>query len=224
MSRRIQPLLFLLLFTAIMLLVLSRAEAQMDASAPTTEAEESWLILPDMPETATHANYGAEIYRLVCRDCHGGVGQGLTDEWRAEGFAPEDQNCWQSKCHNGTHPVEGFVLPKYVPPIAGELALARFETAFDLYNYIRSAMPYHNRGSLLDIEYMQLTAFIAELNGLERLPATLDETVAEQIVLHPDRPMPTLTHAAATTQPWLWGAAALCGLLAAGGVVFYRRR
>ncbi len=201
----------------------------MNTPVPTSEAGESWLTLPDMPETATHANYGAEIYRLVCQDCHGGVGQGLTDEWRAEAFSPDDQNCWQSKCHNGTHPVDGFVLPKYVPPVAGEEALVRFETAFDLYNYIREAMPYHNRGSLLDIEYLQLTAFISELNGLDQVPAALDAMGAAEIVLHPNRPNPTPIPTPepapqqATTPTWLWGGAVAAALVLGGAGILYRR-
>ena len=71
-------------------------------AAMASSTEESWLILPDLPPTATQADVGAEIYRLVCQDCHGNRGQGLTDEWRAE-WDPEDQNCWQSKCHAPNH-------------------------------------------------------------------------------------------------------------------------
>jgi len=148
-----------------------------------TPTSESWLRLPDMPETATQADYGAEIYRLVCRDCHGDRGQGLTDEWRAT-WAPEDQNCWQSKCHVGNIPPEGFLLPRYVPPLLGEGSLSNHDTALDLYNFIRLRMPWHTPGSLQDWEYMQLTAFLARERGLNPdLP--LDENKAGKLLLSP---------------------------------------
>lgn len=129
---------------------------------PTPEA--SWLILPEMPETATQADFGAEIYRLVCRDCHGDKGQGLTDEWRAT-WAPKDQNCWQSKCHAANHPINGFDLPRYVPAIIGPTALARFDTPVEIHEYILVNMPWHNPGSLTNEEYWQLTAFLVRENG-----------------------------------------------------------
>ena len=50
---------------------------------PSPAPETSWLILPPIPAGATQADIGAEIYALVCRDCHGDRGQGLTDEFRA---------------------------------------------------------------------------------------------------------------------------------------------
>jgi len=42
---------------------------QLPSATPTPKT--SWLILPDLPSSATQADVGAEIYRLVCRDCHG---------------------------------------------------------------------------------------------------------------------------------------------------------
>lgn len=130
----------------------------------TPTPEESWLILPEMPASATQADIGAEIYRLVCRDCHGDKGQGLTDEWRAT-WNPEDQNCWQSKCHAGNHPVNGFDLPRYVPALIGPSTLARFSEPDELQEYIRVNMPWHDPGSLTNEEYWQLTAFLLRENG-----------------------------------------------------------
>ncbi len=148
-----------------------------------TPTPESWLRLKEMPDTATQVDYGAEIYRVVCRDCHGDRGQGLTDEWRAT-WAPEDQNCWQSRCHAGNHPPEGFILPKYVPPLLGPGSLANHESALDLYNYMRLRMPWHTPGSLQDWEYMQLTAFLVTERGLGvELP--LAEDKAAGILLSP---------------------------------------
>ena len=132
-------------------------------SSPTPAAsptQEGWLILPDLPATASQADVGAEIYRLVCRDCHGDRGQGLTTEWRAK-WEPADQNCWQTKCHASNHPPEGFILPRYVPPLIGPGTLSKFKTTLDLYNFIRVTMPWHNPGSLQEAEYWELTAFLA---------------------------------------------------------------
>ena len=132
-------------------------------TAADTDNGESWLILPEMPADATQADIGEEIYILVCRDCHGDRGQGLTDEFRAT-WAPKDQNCWQSKCHAPNHMVEGFELPRYIPAIIGPNTLARFQTANDLQAYIGTNMPWHNPGSLTQEEYWQLTAFILREN------------------------------------------------------------
>ena len=135
---------------------------QIPMAIPTSKA--SWLILPELPSSATQADIGAEIYRLVCRDCHGDEGQGLTDAWRAS-WAPKDQNCWQSKCHASNHPPEGFDLPRFVPAIIGPTARIQFDEPADLFEFIRAEMPWHNPGSLTDQEYRQLTEFIFREDG-----------------------------------------------------------
>jgi len=144
----------------------------------------SWIILPDLPSTATQADVGAEIYRLVCQDCHGNRGQGLTGEWRAQ-WAPADQNCWQSKCHSLDHPPEGFTLPRYVPPLLGPGTLSQFKTTLDLYNYIHVNMPWQNPGSLQEAEYWQLTAFLARERHLTLGDLPLDENRAKNLLLSP---------------------------------------
>jgi len=144
----------------------------------------SWVLLPDLPSTATQADTGAEIYRLVCQDCHGNRGQGLTDEWRAQ-WAPQDQNCWQSKCHSLDHPPDGFTLPRYVPPLVGPGTLSQFKTALDLYYYIRITMPWQNPGSLQEAEYWQLTAFLARERHLTLGDLPLDENRAKELFLSP---------------------------------------
>lgn len=233
MDVRLKLLLLVLACALLATFVLSyTVQAQDETVTPTPKA--SWLILPELPETATEADYGAEIYRLVCQDCHGNVGQGLTEEWRREGFAPEDQNCWQAKCHSGSHPVDGFVLPQYVPPVAGEASLTRFNTSLDLYNFIRAAMPYHNPGSLLEREYWQLTAFIVRMNDLDPMTAPLDEARAAQLALHPDRPTvaptavitPTPVHrpVSTSTEKWSWGFLGLLAVLGLGTAVLLWRR
>lgn len=130
-------------------------------------------MLPNLPASATQADVGAAIYRLVCQDCHGDDGRGLTPEWIAT-WDPEDQYCWQSKCHALNHPPDGFVLPRDVPTIVGPTALTRFDTALDLYMLMRTNMPWHNPGSLQDTEYWQLTAYLIRENEIDPAVAVLD--------------------------------------------------
>lgn len=125
---------------------------------------EGWLLVPTLPANASQADRGGEVYRLVCSACHGGRGQGLTDEWRAA-WAPSDRNCWQSKCHAANHPPDGFVLPRTAPAIIGPGALAKFPTAADVHAFVAASMPWQQPGSLTDEEYWQLTAFLMRANG-----------------------------------------------------------
>jgi LPXTG-motif cell wall-anchored protein len=114
--------------------------------------------------------------------CHGDQGQGLTDEWRGV-LDIADQNCWQSKCHSPNHPPGGFVFPKFVPSVVGAGVVARFETAYDLYTFLKTEMPFQAPGSLKDEEYWQLTAFLLRINQLDPGSQTLDEVRAAQIPL-----------------------------------------
>lgn len=175
----------------------------------------SWIIVPELPSTATQADRGAEIYRLVCSSCHGDRGQGLTTEWRMT-WNPRDQNCWQSKCHASNHPPDGFELPRYVPAIIGTYALARFITALDLYAYNHSFMPWHDPGSMTEEESWQVTAFLVRENGIDPIETPLDAVRAAPLLLHPQQ-TPSNAKAAPQTEnltaiPWLWFAAA-CFLL-----------
>lgn len=147
------------------------------APMPTSAAD--WLII-DLPANATQQQYGAEVYRLVCQDCHGDKGQGLTPAWRAT-WAPQDQNCWQSKCHNATHPPEGFILP-IAPAIVGPAVLARYSTARDLYAFIQAEMPWYRPGSLIPKDAWAVTAHVLVMNQLD--PGTLlDAQSAANILL-----------------------------------------
>lgn len=236
-------LLVVSVFSLVLLLGSQRSSAQtLELNTPTPTSEtintlpsgsmgdsSSWLELPALPITATQADRGAQIFQYVCQDCHGDEGQGLTDEWRAE-WAPEDQNCWQSKCHASNHPVEGFVLPRYVPAIIGPDRLARFETARDLYDFIRDNMPWHAPGSLQDLEYMQLTAFLVRENEIAPMDSPLDAQRAADLDLHPGNtvdPESTGTSVSnnALTPILFWS---LLGLLLVGasfilGVRWYKR-
>lgn len=184
-----------LAFVLLIALVTQPALSQEPTPEPTATAE-SWLILPEFPETATQADVGAEIYRLVCRSCHGDRGQGLTRDWIAQ-WPPEDQNCWQSHCHGGMIPPDGFALPRTVPPVIGEGTLDEFDTAEALYNFNRQQMPWHAPGSLVDREYLQVTAYLLRENGFPVDDLLLDETTAATFTLHPAAAAATSTPEAA---------------------------
>lgn len=161
----------------------STLESDPNESSTSTETEEtSWVILDDRFDNADQVAVGAEIYRLVCSACHGDVGQGFTKEWVAK-WAPEDQNCWQSKCHAENHPPDGFVLPAHSPAVKGPIISALFNTALDLYQYNKLHMPWHAPGSMRDEEYWQLTAFLLDLNGIDLGNTILDADNAAGISL-----------------------------------------
>jgi cytochrome c5 len=143
-----------------------------------TPTEDSWIIV-DLPPDSTQLQYGAEVYRLVCKACHGDKGQGLTDDWRAQ-WAPSDQNCWQSKCHAANHPPDGFYMPMS-PAVVGP-PLVMFDTALDLYNYIHDYMPWHDRGSMTQKESWSVTAYILKINNVDPGP-DLSPMTASQIRL-----------------------------------------
>ena len=137
--------------------------------------EDSWIIV-DLPPDATQLEYGAEVYRLVCKACHGDKGQGLTDDWRAQ-WDPKDQNCWQAKCHaQYNHPSDGFFIPP-VPKVVGQ-PIRNFSTALNLYTYTHNFMPWHDRGSMTEKESWSVTAYLLKINGIDPGPELNAETAA----------------------------------------------
>lgn len=152
-------------------------------SGPSAAPTPDRLAPPPMPANPTQADRGAQVYYLVCMACHGDRGQGLTDEWRAA-WAPGDQNCWQSKCHAANYPPQGFQLPRSVPPVIGRWALTRFKTVAELYEYLRTQMPWQAPGSLQEDEYWQLTAFLLRSNGIASGRVLLGSENASHVRLH----------------------------------------
>lgn len=183
---------------------------------------DGWLRLPELPDDATQADVGAEVYRLVCEACHGDERQGLTDAWRAK-WSPETQNCWQSKCHAGNHPPDGFDLPRYVPPLRGPDAFARFETALDLHVYVKNNMPWHNPGSLTDEQYWQVTAFLIREQGIAPMTAPLDRQRGMTLRLHDDAPSgaPTETPTKVPAEGLSEGQADAAGAASAGSAFWW---
>jgi mono/diheme cytochrome c family protein len=174
-------------------------DVPVDPDLPSMPPEEDgWVILPDLGEDATQADYGSEVYRLVCKACHGDRGQGLTREFRMT-WAPEDQNCWQAKCHLGNHPPEGFVLPRFVPAIMESSSLSEYETALDLFNYIHDRMPWHNPGSMTETEVWQVVAYILREMDIDPGTEPIDAERAATIQINsslsisvPSEPTPTV--------------------------------
>lgn len=123
------------------------------------------LAEPTLPAVPSQADHGAQLYWLSCMPCHGDRGQGLTDEFRAT-YPPEEEYCWESGCH-GANPYEsGFTLPKVIPGVVGQTALAKFADAAQLNAYIRATMPFWSPGSLTEEESWRVTAFVLRENEL----------------------------------------------------------
>jgi mono/diheme cytochrome c family protein len=155
--------------------------------------QDSWILV-DLPPDATQLQHGAEVYRLVCSACHAHSGEGLTDAWRAT-WHPEDQNCWQSKCHAANHPPDGFELP-IAPAVVGRAALAPFATAKDLHDYIQATMPWQEPNMMTEAEGWAVTAYVIQLNRMNP-GELLNADNAAEYRLHPEAPQPTPTAAAA---------------------------
>ena len=147
------------------------------------------LAPPPTVYPPAQADEGAQVYYLVCMACHGDKGQGLTEEWRNV-LNPADRNCWQSKCHASNHPLEGFKMPDYVPPVVGPGLLSAFGDALNLHDFLKARMPWQAPGSLSEKEYWQLTAFLIRENGLDPGDTPLDEQNAKLFTLKPE---PTVT-------------------------------
>ncbi len=140
------------------------------------------LAEPPRSDPPTQVELGHYAYYMSCMVCHGDRGQGLTDEWRNVN-PPEDRDCWQSRCHAPNHPPEGFEIPRSAPPVIGAGTLGAFQTAADLYEYLRVDMPWAFPGLLQDEEYWQLTAFLADANRVARGRKPLGPDNAESMLM-----------------------------------------
>jgi cytochrome c len=194
------------------------------------------LSAPPTVPSPTQADDGEQLYWLHCQPCHGDVGQGLTDEWRAE-YPPDHQNCWSSGCHGERPYEEGFTLPATVPAIIGTDTLHRFQTLGQLYEFTRATMPFEYPGVLSDEEYLAVTAFLAQENGLwDGVPLT--EANVEQVLLRPLEIAPDLAEAtvtpisesesvlqaAETVLPGLFWGSGMALVFVAGGIWLWQRR
>jgi cytochrome c len=158
----------------------------------------------------SQGGHGHDLFYIYCMPCHGDSGQGLTDEFRLREYPPEDTNCWKSGCH-GERPYDnGFKLPHTVPALIGANTLTKFATARNMYDFMRTAMPFSKPGSLSQEQYLQLTAFLLEQNHIVPEGARLEADTLQNIVLRP----------AATPVPLSQPSMSNLSLLLAGAVIF----
>ena len=136
----------------------------MKTEKPTSPAE---FVTGSSPQVLR----GAETYDLVCSDCHGDSGLGIA-EGRAS-FDPAHQRC--ERCHktfNAPTKANTKLSEKNSfnigepPALRGDGVLAHFANAATLHAYLRAAMPRYAPGTLSDEEYLDVTAFLLEVNGL----------------------------------------------------------
>lgn len=153
------------------------------AASPTPRLPADRLLEPTLPPRSTMADVGSQVFWLYCMPCHGDRGQGLTDEFR-QVYPPEDRNCWTSGCHGRRPYPAGFTLPNQVPSLLGPNSLLRFNTALELHDYIRQAMPWQDPGSLDEDKVWQLTAFLVRERGSDPISEPLDATRAANVGLH----------------------------------------
>ncbi len=109
---------------------------------------------------------GWEVYRIWCSACHAYSGEGLTPAWIST-WAPDDQNCWQSKCHSLNHPDDGFFLPHFIPAVVGKGVLDHFGDGPTLYGYVSTLMPYQEPGVLSQDQYYAVLAQVLSMNGID---------------------------------------------------------
>jgi mono/diheme cytochrome c family protein len=176
---------------------------------------------PRYNPTATppsQGGHGHDLFDLYCMPCHGDQGQGLTDEFRNRQYPPEEANCWTSGCH-GARPYEnGFTLPKTIPALIGRNTLTKFATARNMFDYMRTAMPFNAPGSLSQEQYLQLLAYLLEQNSFVTTGSRLDPDSLQQINLRPAQ-LPTSAAEAAATLPDNFSSALLIGVIILGTVV-----
>ncbi len=122
------------------------------------------LAEPFLPENPSEYELGRNWYWHNCMTCHGDVGQGLTDEFRA--IWPEGhQNCWAHGCHGGHVDDEGFPIPTVVPPLVEEGKLAQFTSQQAFHDFLKSTHPPQDPGCLEDEQYQAIVKYVFSMNA-----------------------------------------------------------
>jgi hypothetical protein len=150
------------LFSLLMLTGLfSETAYAQDAPSPTPTYDP--LAEPFLPENPNEFELGRNWYWHNCMTCHGDVGQGLTDEFRA--IWPEDhQNCWAHGCHGGHNDDEGFPIPTIVPALVNEEKLAQFSSQGAFFEFLKSTHPPQDPGCLEDEQYQAIVKYVFNMN------------------------------------------------------------
>lgn len=148
--------------------LLEAQQSDIPQTTPTPAAQmpmQDRLAEPVLPESPSQVDIGRNLYYYHCMPCHGDRGQGLTDEWR-EVWVEDHQNCWARGCHTGRAELEAFPIPRTIPAVIGSpQALGAFQTAEDLFVFLRATQPPQRAGALADAEYWALTSFLLHENG-----------------------------------------------------------
>ena len=148
------------------------------------------LATPVMPLSPQPSDYGRQVYYLNCMPCHGDVGQGLTDEWRAV-WEEDHQDCWASGCHGGHAGDEGFPVPHTIPAVIGQPPiLGNFSTSEELFDYLKLTHPPQRPGVLSDEDYRNVTVLLWEASN--RIDPTPTATTTPRPTDTPP-PAPTAT-------------------------------
>ena len=132
-----------------------------DAPSPTATYDP--LVEPFVPENPSEYELGRNWYWHHCMPCHGDVGQGLTDDFRAV-WPEEHQNCWGRGCHTGHREDMGFPIPTIVPPLVTDEKLAQFSSLQALYEYLKATHPPQHPGYLQDEQYRAIALYVFALN------------------------------------------------------------
>jgi hypothetical protein len=198
------------------LLGASVAAAQSPSGHDSGMTPQERLAKPEMSDPPTQVELGHAEYWMSCMVCHGDRGQGLTEEWRSV-LDPEDMNCWQSRCHAPNHPPEGFEIPRTAPLIMGPGALTGYQTASDLYAYLRVYMPWSFPGIFEDDVYWNLTAFLLDANKIELPKEPLSPKNGDDIFIVPQ--LVQTHHTPIATEQI--AASAVVGLLLAAAVLYW---
>ncbi len=134
-----------------------------ETASPTPTATYDPLAEPFLPENPSELELGRNRYWHNCMTCHGDVGQGLTDEFRA--VWPDDhQNCWEHGCHGGNRDDEGFPIPTYVPPLVNNSKLGQFSSQQGFFEFLKSTHPPQSPGILEDAEYQTIVRYVFKMN------------------------------------------------------------
>jgi cytochrome c len=161
----------LFLFLIVLFAILSLAITQTKVESMQKSEELAPEILEVIAGYGEQVRHGAEVYDLVCSNCHGNTGLGI-GEGRAE-FLPEHQRC--EKCHRPNNaPTKANVEISEknsfnigIPPaLQGEGSLSKFGNAAGLNAYLKAAMPRYEPGNLAEQEYLDITAFLLALNDV----------------------------------------------------------
>jgi hypothetical protein len=151
------------------------------------------LATPALPEHPSEYDLGKYQYYFDCMPCHGDLGQGLTDAFRAV-WVEDHQNCWGRGCHGGRVQDEGFPIPTYVPDvISSDDTLNQFGDFGMLEQYLHDTHPPQYPGKLEDRQYQDLAVYLWDANHKPTLTPTPRPSPTAVDTL---TPLPTATHTA----------------------------